>query len=237
MKKLCLFAVLALSSIPALADEIIYREWACRVMDTRLIGGQIPALTEYEVNFRGSNAGQGGQSNCTVPEGATGAVIVLAAVGASSNGWVKMYPHGGGEPLSTVLITTALENENNGLIVRFGSRELPHDATIKALFSAHYVIDLVGYTMPVANRTAAGEIADKVIAVMSDPNGGSIEVVKLTLEDGSVVVCSEPYMNPDTCDVFVVGDCISARGHLAGFYGLHQTGAHEIFGPSLAYCQ
>src|SRR5262245_22442046 len=65
----------------------------CRIVDTRLVGGPIPALGSRSFLTTGSFTSQGGQMNCGIPLGtAKGVFFNVVAVGPSGAGHLTLYP-------------------------------------------------------------------------------------------------------------------------------------------------
>jgi hypothetical protein len=126
----------------------------CRVVDTRIVGGAIPASGSRDFFVAGSFASQGGQTNCGVPAGsAKGVFINVVAVGPSGAGHLTAYPWPSPLPLASTLNFSAGQTIANGVLVPICDEDII--ATCSADFtvtmgpaSAHVVIDVTGYLQP-----------------------------------------------------------------------------------------
>lgn len=76
----------------------------CRVVDTRVAGGQVPANGQRTWQVTGTTgfAPQGGTA-CGVPTGATAVEATVTAVGPSTTGFLRIWPAGGPVPTATIL--------------------------------------------------------------------------------------------------------------------------------------
>jgi hypothetical protein len=123
----------------------------CRVVDTRIAGGVIPAGTQRAFRTTGSGfTAQGGSAgSCGVPVGATAAFINLVSVNPGGAGDFRVFPAGGAVPASSILNYTTGLNLANGVIVTLcdpAAGACPNDFTIQADVSAsHLVADVGGY--------------------------------------------------------------------------------------------
>jgi hypothetical protein len=135
-------------------NDFVYTPVApCRIIDTRVAGGIIPAGGTRNFYAAGSGFGsQGGVSgSCGVPLGAAKAVVVnFAAVGGTAGGNMGFTPYG------TPFSNTAIINWNattgaiaNGLTVAICNGACTFDFSLIARVNAtHVVADIQGYFAP-----------------------------------------------------------------------------------------
>ena len=124
----------------------------CRVLDTRLAGGPIPANGSRNILVAGPLSGQGGASDCGVPDpGATGVFINVVAVNAGGAGHLTIYPFGTPLPLASTLNFAAGQTIANGVLVPIctPAASCTSDLTITmGPGGADVVIDVTGYLAP-----------------------------------------------------------------------------------------
>ncbi|HXK11355.1 MAG TPA: hypothetical protein VMT70_17050, partial [Vicinamibacteria bacterium] len=88
----------------------------CRIIDTRLAGGPIPANTTRDFKVTGDTTSQGG-ANCGIPSGVTAAMINFAAVSPAGAGNLRITPYGQAIPLAAIITYSAGVSISNGLAV------------------------------------------------------------------------------------------------------------------------
>lgn len=197
---------------PCLADEIV-PVYPCRMLDTRnTTTGYLSPGTTLDFAVRAAPLspapGQGGQSGCSVPYNATGAVLHLVAIQPSGNGHVLMWPHGTPQPVASVLNVTALQTESTSTVALFAANGPAMDISVKNVgFSTYWVVDLVGYTVP-STATLVGH----AIGTLS----GGVLVVQTA--GGISVKVFAPSSMPSFHDAWgamiaeVVGSCVHIDG-------------------------
>ncbi len=119
----------------------------CRIVDTRLAGGAIPAWGIRSYNVRGAVDSQGGNPvGCPSPKGEPRAVYINVTVVPQGNGHIVAYPAGSTAPNTSVVNYRRYDqNIANSATIKtcFNCAE---DINIQAAFgSAHLVIDVLGY--------------------------------------------------------------------------------------------
>jgi hypothetical protein len=126
----------------------------CRIVDTRLVGGAIPALGSRSFFTTGSFTSQGGQTDCGIPFGPTkGVFLNIVAVEPSAPGHLTVYPYPLPLPLASTLNFNTGETIANGVLVPICDTATadctPADFTVTmGPASAHIVIDVTGYLQP-----------------------------------------------------------------------------------------
>jgi len=122
----------------------------CRIADTRVKGGALGAgvTRAFYVDGTGSVFGdQGGHaSGCGIPSAATAIAATVTAVGATGNGFMKVYPAGTAAPAATFLNDTKTFNiSNSGSLTLCGSTCAADINVSNYGSAANVVIDVAGY--------------------------------------------------------------------------------------------
>ena len=136
-----LFALVVLSfAQSAHAQYSYYALTPCRVVDTRnangVDGGPILTAGTRSFTVRGV---------CGVPTTAKAVSLNVAITGASSNGYLTLWPSGQAQPnTATINFTTADQALSNGAIVGL-STNAQDLAVYNAASSVHVILDVTGY--------------------------------------------------------------------------------------------
>lgn len=241
MKKLWIvvFGGIAIATcVQASAEEIELRETACRLYDSRHVGGynqggkitsatietmdaSLDAVT-FTQSGRSYNM-QGGESGCRVSEMATGVVLNIVVFQPDSVGNATIWAYGAAQPLSTSINSSGALNEATGLQVSLGA-----DGTLSlaaTITGAHYVVDLAGEVRPGVTAILWGEVIDKQLM---EPSEGHSAYV-LTLDNGTRITCTQPYTHHENCNV-PIGSTVHASGHVLNFFGVQHLYAHGDVG-------
>ena len=129
----------------------------CRIVDTRVSGGAIPANTSR--NFRGVNSAnftaQGGSAtDCgTLGLSASALALNVTAVTPAGAGYATVWPFGQTQPLASSVNYTANAVVANGVITPIPNPLQASDFSLFTFAQSHYVVDIVGYFAP-AQATA-----------------------------------------------------------------------------------
>lgn len=122
----------------------------CRIIDTRLAGGTIPAsgTRSFDVAAATDYTAQGGSAtNCGVGNvGAIGsAVINFTVVNPGIPGYVTAFAFGGTQPLAATVNYVAGDIRGNLAIVPLDSSSAGSDISVFSFAQTHLVGDIVGY--------------------------------------------------------------------------------------------
>ena len=125
----------------------------CRLVDTRLAGGVIPAYGFRSFVVAGTLAGQGGASDCAIPLGvAKGVYINVVAVTPQGPGYLTVHPFPSAVPLASTLNFAAGQTIANGVLVPMcdaSTVSCAYDLTVTmGPAASHVVIDVTGYLGP-----------------------------------------------------------------------------------------
>lgn len=233
MKLLQCFTVCAflgtLFSLPSRSDEIHFLNKPCRILDTRNTSvGVVPAYTTLNFNLRFSTSNslaQGGESGCSIPDVSTGAIVNLVAVNTSStSGWVYMWAADTSVPIASALNINSGYASNDGQAVRLAVFNSASEVSIKpAETSAYFVVDIVAWVGAADNTMEKGVVVDKQGATIPP-------TVTFDIEAARELLCAEPWIDPELCDQYDVGDCIAVTGHISPDYSFNKMYVHTITG-------
>jgi len=125
----------------------------CRLVDTRLAGGTIPASGFRSFLATGALGVQGGAANCNIPAGLARAVhINVVAVVPAGPGHLTVHPYPLPVPLASTLNFSAGQTIANGVMVPICDTSISSctaDFTVTmGPAAAHLVIDITGYLGP-----------------------------------------------------------------------------------------
>ncbi len=172
----------------------------CRILDTRLAGGPIPAngtrsfRAAATVHTDTFTAQGGSASNCNLAGlGATAVVINLTVVTPNTAGYATVYPFQTSLPLAASVNYSAGSVVNNSVIVRIPSPQTSSDFTLYSFAQAHFVADIVGVfsppsTTPLQCTTVDGTsvlIPANAVSAVNGPNCPSSYTRTATLCQGS----------------------------------------------------
>lgn len=123
----------------------------CRIVDTRLAGGQIAANTvrHFDVTAVSGYAFQGGDaSNCS-GAGSVGsfaaAAINFTVVTPAAAGYITAFPFLGTQPLASTVNYTAGSIVGNYTVVKLDQGASANELSVYSFAQTHLVADLVGY--------------------------------------------------------------------------------------------
>jgi len=125
----------------------------CRLVDTRLAGGAIPANGFRSFLATGALGGQGGVANCNIPSAFAKAVYInVVAVGPAGPGHLTVHPYPSPVPIASTLNFSTGQTIANGVMVPIcdaNTSVCAADFTVTmGPAAAHLVIDISGYLGP-----------------------------------------------------------------------------------------
>lgn len=164
------------------ANDLVYTMLTpCRIVDTRVAGGVIPANSTR--SFKGSAVGttfaaigQGGDaSDCGIPAGPSAIVVDVTAVAPAGNGYLTIFPYNVTRPLAASLTYSTGAVVSNEIIAKLTIGQA-FDFSAYTYQQSHLVVDVVGYFMaPVATAlnttttSTTGAIANGVDGTVAYP--------------------------------------------------------------------
>lgn len=186
----------------ASADETKLRDTACRLFDSRMIGGynagsKITSATiettdadlldtvAFTHGGRSYNS-QGGEVGCWVPLVASGAILSVIVYTPDSLGNATIWPVGFAQPLATSINSSGASTEVTGFPVTLGAGgELNLASTITG---AHYIIDLAGSIMKCVPEDTFSFGYSESSSSISVPETGDINLMKYYYPGASIWV-------------------------------------------------
>jgi len=155
------------------ASDLVYVPITpCRILDTRVAGGVIPAngTRDVDVTAVSNYSFQGGDaSNCS-GAGAAGSfaavAVNLTVVSPSIAGYITAYPYGTTRPLAATVNYTAGDVRGNFAIVQLDQGSAANEMTIYSYAQTHVVADIVGYYRnPGAPTLECVDTANSIVSV------------------------------------------------------------------------
>ncbi len=123
----------------------------CRIIDTRLAGGQIAANTvrSFDVTAVSDYSFQGGAANNCNGAGAVGsfaaAAINFTVVSPAADGYITAFPFLGTQPLAATVNYTAGDIRGNYSVVKLDQGASANELSVYSFAQTHLVADIVGY--------------------------------------------------------------------------------------------
>lgn len=133
----------------ATGDMVFTPVQPCRLVDTRIAGGAIPAGAMRDFRAISSNfAGQGGSgTDCGTGGNALIGAVVLNVVAITPNlaGFATVFPFGSPQPDVSSINYTAGAIVSNTVFTRTPNPMAAYEFTIYTYAQSHFVVDVVGY--------------------------------------------------------------------------------------------
>jgi hypothetical protein len=122
----------------------------CRILDTRIVGGPIPAnsFRDFDLTDVVRFAPQGGDtSNCNVGDKGSFAAAALNITVVSPNvaGYITAFPYLASQPTAATLNYVAGDIRNGLAIVRLDQTAATYEFSVYSFAQTHLVADIVGY--------------------------------------------------------------------------------------------
>ena len=210
----------------------------CRIIDTRLAGGQLAANTArgFDVTVIPTNyAFQGGDATDCGGAGTVGsyaaAVINFVAVRPGAEGFLTAYPFNAPQPTSSTLNYTTNSIVANNAIVRLDQGASTNELNVFSSAPTHVVADLVGYFInPVLKPIDCQEVESTGITIAA--NGTGV---------GSSPVCAAGYtiMGGSCSSTSFNGRVVTTRTQPnlnSHFCAFANEGASSMTGVAYAQC-
>lgn len=140
----------AFGQIGSPTSDLVFTPVApCRIVDTRVVGGQILGLNTRSFKASGANfSAQGGSStSCGIPVTTDVAALALNLVAAwpAADGWIAAYPFGDIQPNASSLNFKAGDVLANTAILKVSQAGAAYDWTLYTTTTTHFVADVVGF--------------------------------------------------------------------------------------------
>ncbi len=160
------------------ADLVFIPITPCRIVDTRLAGGQIAAnsVRSFDVSAVSDYTFQGGDaSNCS-GAGAAGsfaaAAINFTVVTPAAAGYITAFPFLGTQPLAATVNYTAGDIRGNYAVVKLDQGASANELSVYSFAQTHLVADIVGYYItPEATQLDCVEVASAGVDIAAGGTG------------------------------------------------------------------
>jgi hypothetical protein len=122
----------------------------CRILDTRIVGGPIPAnsFRDFDLTDVVRFAPQGGDtSNCNVGDKGSFAAAALNITVVTPNmaGYITAFPYLASQPTAATINYVAGDIRNGLAIVRLDQTSAAYEFSVYSFAQTHLVADIVGY--------------------------------------------------------------------------------------------
>jgi len=122
----------------------------CRILDTRVVGGPIPAnsFRDFDITDIVRFAPQGGDtSNCNVGDKGSfaAAALNITVVSPSGGGYLTAFPYLASQPTAATMNYVAGDIRNALAIVRLDQSAATYEFSVYSFAQTHLVADVVGY--------------------------------------------------------------------------------------------
>jgi hypothetical protein len=122
----------------------------CRILDTRVVGGPIPAnsFRDFDLTDVIRFAPQGGDtSNCNVGDKGSfaAAALNITVVTPNTAGYITAFPYLASQPTAATLNYVAGDIRNGLAIVRLDQSAATHEFSVYSFAQTHLVADVVGF--------------------------------------------------------------------------------------------
>ena len=122
----------------------------CRILDTRIVGGPIPAnsFRDFDLTDVVRFAPQGGDtSNCNVGDKGSfaAAALNITVVTPNAAGYITAFPYLASQPTAATLNYVAGDIRNGLAIVRLDQTAANYEFSVYSFAQTHLVADIVGY--------------------------------------------------------------------------------------------
>lgn len=144
---------IGIQSIGSLTKDLTFTPLQpCRIADTRVANGAIPANSSrsfYAISDADYPAQGGALHTCSVPGSGVGALALnVTVVSPSANGYATVYAYGRERPPTSSINYTAGAIVNNTIITAIPNPPNIADLEIYTFADAHFVVDVVGFFAP-----------------------------------------------------------------------------------------
>lgn len=154
------------------ADLVFVPVTPCRIFDTRVAGGAIPANStrDFDVTAVSNYSFQGGDSSNCGGTGAAGsfaaAVINFTVVTPSAAGYITAFPYLTTQPLAATVNYNAGDIRGNLAIVKLDQGPSASELSVYTWSQTHLVGDIVGYFItPEATALQCQDTANTIVSV------------------------------------------------------------------------
>lgn len=163
----------------ATADLVFVPVTPCRILDTRIAGGAIPALTARDVDVTAvsSYSFQGGSStDCGIGNAGSFAAVAInfVVITPAASGFLTAYPYNTPRPAASTLNYTAGAVVANLGIIKLDQGASANELTIYSYAQTHVAADVTGYFInPQGTALQCTDTPDTVVTVAAGSTANS----------------------------------------------------------------
>lgn len=193
----------------------------CRILDTRIVGGPIPAnsFRDFDLTDVVRFAPQGGDtSNCNVGDKGSFAAAALNITVVTPNmaGYITAFPYLASQPTAATINYVAGDIRNGLAIVRLDQTSAAYEFSVYSFAQTHLVADIVGYFRePEATALECFNTAD---VQASTVNGVTILVAGNSCPVGYSAVSGGCKSDNIATPAFVMASYTDSSRHHCQFY-------------------
>ncbi len=203
------------------AQDLVYVPVTpCRILDTRVAGGPIPAnsFRDFDLTDVIRYAPQGGDtSNCNVGDKGSFAAAALNITVVSPNiaGYITAFPYLASQPTAATINYVAGDIRNSLAIVRLDQSAAVNEFSVYSFAQTHLVADIVGYFRePEATALECINTPD----VQASSINGPFAVVANACPAGYAAMSGGCRSDNISTPVFVMGSFTDNSRHHCQFY-------------------
>ncbi len=192
----------------------------CRILDTRIAGGPIPAnsFRDFDITDVVRFAPQGGDtSNCNVGDKGSfaAAALNITVVSPSTAGYITAFPYLASQPTAATLNYAAGDIRNGPAIVRLDQSAATYEFSVYSFAQTHLVADVVGYFRePEATALECLNTAE----VQAVSIAGTINVAANSCPAGYAAISGGCKSTNPSTPVYVMGSYTDNSRHYCQFY-------------------
>jgi hypothetical protein len=184
----------------------------CRIVDTRLAGGAIPASTSRGFGVWGfsSYTFQGGSAtNCgLVSESPKAVVLNVTVVSPAAAGYATVYPaNAASRPNISSINYVSGAVVNNTVVTPLGTVSAS-DMQIYTVAQAHYVVDIVGYyDAPHATALDCTTVSGTAVSIAAGANGQAFAPACASGYTQTAIYCQTGSYDTDISNINATYNC------------------------------
>lgn len=214
------------------AQDLVYVPVTpCRILDTRIAGGAIPAgsFRDFDLTDVVRFAPQGGDtSNCNVGDKGSFAAAALNITVVTPNmaGYITAFPYLASQPTAATLNYVAGDIRNGLAIVRLDQTPATYEFSVYSLAQTHLVADIVGYFR---EPEATALECQVLVSPVNNVNPGSVTISSPTCPIGFTAVSGGCRSENMTAWAYSFGSYSSDTQHFCQFWnpsGVRSLTAH-----------
>jgi len=204
---------IGVESLGSLTSDMVFTPITpCRIVDTRLAGGAIPASSSRGFGVWGFNSYtfQGGSAtDCgLLSESPKAAVLNVTVVSPAAAGYATVYPaNAASRPNISSINYTSGAVVNNTVISPLGTLSAK-DMQIYTVAQAHYVVDIVGYyDAPHATALDCTTVSSTAVSIAAGANGQAFAPACASGYTQTAIYCQTGSYDTDVSNISAGYNC------------------------------